>query len=374
MIRFASGILVLLLVLPVAADAQDTKQKPATPAEEYQALLKEAETAQLSFIKALSDATDENRGTVIKEKAPNLGPKFLALAEKYPQDPVALDALIWVMTDNFGAREGKDLIIAKAIGILLRDHIKSDKLGRVCEQLGEEYIPGDSTAFLTTVLEKSPHKEVQAEAALALAYQPLQRARLAEMLKKDPDAAKQLTEAFGKERIDALQKAEVDKLQSESDKLFRSFAEKYSGVLSPKRLARICLLLSYNSDKLSEAVLRSLLAKDPRPAIQGPATLGLAKLLATRADTVVEKDAKEAAKMWAETDSLLERAVEKYADMELEFYGSVGKQAKKELFSLRNLSIGKVAPDIEGEDQLGKRFSLGDYRGKVVLLDFWSQH
>jgi len=30
------------------------------------------------------------------------------------------------------------------------------------------------------------------------------------------------------------------------------------------------------------------------------------------------------------------------------------------------------APDIEAEDQYGKRFKLSEYRGKVVLLDFWS--
>ena len=36
-----------------------------------------------------------------------------------------------------------------------------------------------------------------------------------------------------------------------------------------------------------------------------------------------------------------------------------------------NLAIGKVAPDIVGEDIDGKKFKLSDYRGKVVVLDFW---
>lgn len=35
------------------------------------------------------------------------------------------------------------------------------------------------------------------------------------------------------------------------------------------------------------------------------------------------------------------------------------------------LQIGMVAPDIEGEDMDGVPFKLSDYRGKVVVLDFW---
>jgi hypothetical protein len=33
---------------------------------------------------------------------------------------------------------------------------------------------------------------------------------------------------------------------------------------------------------------------------------------------------------------------------------------------------GKVAPEIAGVDADGVAFNLSDYRGKVVLLDFWS--
>jgi predicted Zn finger-like uncharacterized protein len=35
------------------------------------------------------------------------------------------------------------------------------------------------------------------------------------------------------------------------------------------------------------------------------------------------------------------------------------------------LGIDQVAQDIEGEDLDGVRFKLSDYRGKIVLLDFW---
>ena len=33
--------------------------------------------------------------------------------------------------------------------------------------------------------------------------------------------------------------------------------------------------------------------------------------------------------------------------------------------------IGNLAPDIQGEDLDGVKFKLSDYRGKVVVLDFW---
>ena len=36
-----------------------------------------------------------------------------------------------------------------------------------------------------------------------------------------------------------------------------------------------------------------------------------------------------------------------------------------------NLKVGKVAPDIIGEDLDGESFKLSDYRGKLVMLDFW---
>ncbi len=42
-----------------------------------------------------------------------------------------------------------------------------------------------------------------------------------------------------------------------------------------------------------------------------------------------------------------------------------------EIFELKFLAIGKEVPDIEGEDLDGTVFKLSDYRGKVVVIDFW---
>ena len=41
------------------------------------------------------------------------------------------------------------------------------------------------------------------------------------------------------------------------------------------------------------------------------------------------------------------------------------------MFEKENLQIGMVAPDIVGKDLFGKDMKLSDFRGKVVVLDFW---
>ena len=41
------------------------------------------------------------------------------------------------------------------------------------------------------------------------------------------------------------------------------------------------------------------------------------------------------------------------------------------VFKLERLQVGMVAPDIVGNDLDGVEFSLSDYRGKVVVIDFW---
>lgn len=41
------------------------------------------------------------------------------------------------------------------------------------------------------------------------------------------------------------------------------------------------------------------------------------------------------------------------------------------IFEMTRLQIGMVAPEIEGEDLDGNPMKLSDYRGKVLVLDFW---
>src|SRR5215831_7653306 len=127
------GILVLVLGLSLTL----TPDTPAAPAEQYRALLKEFGEAAHANWKA---TTDEARNQAAARVEP-LPLKLLELSEEHPKEPWTLDALTQVITleywlDNYSVHPGwgKDSRQARAIAILLRDHVTSDRLGETCKR------------------------------------------------------------------------------------------------------------------------------------------------------------------------------------------------------------------------------------------------
>jgi hypothetical protein len=123
--------------------------------------------------------------------------------------------------------------------------------------------------------------------------------------------------------------------------------------IESKALLEVCQRLANAPLVNGERLLREVLEKSPHHDVQGWACFALAKDVAQRAGTDDE--------LQAEVDKLLERVVNDFADVR-SFGGSVGQWQR---------SIGRIAPEIEGEDIDGVTFKLSDYRGKVVVLDFW---
>ena len=75
-------------------------------------------------------------------------------------------------------------------------------------------------------------------------------------------------------------------------------------------------------------------------------------------------------KLEAEAATLFETVIEKFANIKAG-RDTLGAQAKADLYEMRHLAVGKTVPEIAAEDLDGTKFKLSDYRGKVVLLDFW---
>jgi hypothetical protein len=373
--RTAGVLLVLLLALPAPAEGDKPQDKPKTPEEQYKALLREYSDAMKAFQEAYRSAqgSDEEQAKVVREKYPQpakLAPRFLELAEKNPTDPVAFDALAWVVSNVSAGAAEKDSPRARATAQLARDHVRSDKIGGVCQRLASGF-DKEGEGLLRAVLDKNPNPGAKAEACLALAERLGRAAETARRLKDHPDDVEQYERAYGKEPIEGLLKAGADKGEAESAALFKDYADKYATETKPDRLVQICQNLGFSGTAGGEIVLRALLAKDAHRDVQGVACLGLAQSLKARADRLPESRAEEAGKLRKESEETFDRAGEKYADVKLPFRGTVGEKVKGELFELRFLTVGKVAPDVEGEDFDGKTFKLTEYRGKVVLLDFW---
>ncbi len=287
--RIGKGVFILVLCISVALAEDERQDKLATPAEKYQALLKERQDGP----EVLSKAKTAEERKQVQARLVKLPLRFLELAEQNPEDPVALEALIqtvsWVNSTAF-PEGGKDSPGERALALLRRDHVRSDKLGPVCQQVLFGFHKSHEE-FLRAVLEMNPHPEVQALACLSLAQFLNDRLNRLAVLQDQPDLAERYHRVFGKAFLEELQQQDRAAVAKEAETLFAWAAEKYGDVKIP---------VTY---------------------------LGSG--------------------------------------------GTVGEKAKAELFQIRHLAVGKEAPEIEGEDQDGQRFKLSDYRGKVVLLDFW---
>lgn len=165
-------------------------------------------------------------------------------------------------------------------------------------------------------------------------------------------------------------------------------------VQSPE-LARTCTSLGRVPTTTSANFLKTLEKQSPHATVRAQACMGLAELHKRRAALAqqlksLEKDrvkvlttaygretvdilkAADPAKLEKQAEACFQKIMDTkdYAEVA---YGrsNLGARAKSNLYELRHLSIGKVAPEIDGEDIDGNPIKLSDYRGKVVVLDFW---
>ena len=349
--QLPGAVLLLLLAWPVAG-ADDKPKEPATPATEFAALSKEHREAQQELIKSVNAAKDKERQKLFNEGSPRLAKvldKLVELAEKHPKDPVAVEALVVVLGPRFVGGSDK-AARPRAMELVLRDHVTNDKIGRLVPELGRRF-DTRTESLLRAILEKNPNKEAKAEAALALA-QGAQRKAEGAKRRRGEDAAK---------------------LEAEAAAAMKEMADRHLANLTTDRLMSLCQELGFSSDAGSESLMRVLMDKHDKREVQGNACLTLGLILKMRAELASRNDPKAGEALRKEAEDLFTRAAEKYADVKMSYRGTVGSKAKGELYEIRHLAVGKEAPDVEGEDQDGKKFKLSDYRGKVVLLDFWSQ-
>jgi peroxiredoxin len=161
------------------------------------------------------------------------------------------------------------------------------------------------------------------------------------------------------------------------------------------RVGSLCTRLVQGVDAGTERFLRDVRERAKKKPVKARAAASLALNLRHRARLIasLEKNAdarkqyeaalgkqavaalleQDAKKLRAESEKLFEEVADRYGDLPHPTHGKLELYAKRNLLAMRRpVEPDRLAPPISGEDVLGKKLSLADYKGSVVLLDFWA--
>jgi hypothetical protein len=284
-------------MLSVVLGAPGTSGVPAnSPAAKYRELVRDYQTRQLAFHKAInlakSDA-DRRKALTAKPSPAEYAERFLELARADTRDEAGFDALNWVLTYAPHGPESDE-----ALGMLAREHMGNKRLGSVLQKLLTWRSP-PAEGLLREALAKSPHREVRAQACYALATILTAKAR------RPPDSDLEDGEAEPEDEEEAT----PDKPpREEAEALYETLASEYGDV-------RFVRKKTYAD--LARTGLARLRPKAGRPE---PPSVG-------------DEDP--------------------------------GSPA------LVGLEVGMRVPEIAGLDTNGRPMRLSEYRGAVIVLDFW---
>jgi thiol-disulfide isomerase/thioredoxin len=225
------GLLGLLVVGAAAPGSEPSPEWP--PGEQLKDLAKEYQNSLDAFQKAYRQAKTEAEKIAFFEKnyppPERLYPRFMALAQAHPADAAAVNALVWVVTHASHVPQDKDTQ-RRALDLLRRNHLASDKIALVLEWANEE--------FLHVVREKSPHRGVRGMACYTLAENGLWRIRRVNRWRTEhPDWLKR--QWLKQTGFAYLVTTDVDQITKESEKLLEQVARDYADVpIAGRRNAR----------------------------------------------------------------------------------------------------------------------------------------
>jgi peroxiredoxin len=313
-------------------------------AEQLDRIKLEYEAAERSFHAFFKGSTipDQDMERALKVE-PDLSATVRRIAELgtvAPKDPAVRDAMLWVIRQTLGGGDnGPNLGDFSVAGSWLVRHFGDDPDAvRVGLDL-DGFPTANRDNLLLCFYASANGREAKGLARLALAQFLESKARMATEARKvlvrptythDDIVAADGSLCTVKEVMPDgdyayllhLKQCDVDYLSAEAERLYQEVLDQYADVP----------YITTHQRKL-EALL-----KQPKSRINGQ------PLSAERRRTIEARLAK---------------------------HSTLGEIAEARLDDLRNLAVGKEAPEIRGVDVQGKPLKLSDYRGRVVALVFW---
>lgn len=162
------------------------------------------------------------------------------------------------------------------------------------------------------------------------------------LLENDSGGSK--SPAFGKETQEVFQAVEVHHLKS------------------PK-LVPMCMALAATGSPRALAILERIQAVNPDKRIRGVAAMATA---------IVLKSLGEDPELMRKRLLCITQAIKDSHDVDLGRGVTVTKLAEEELYIIRHLNKGRVAPDLAGTDSGNRPLKLSGESGRIVMLLFWS--
>lgn len=123
--------------------------------------------------------------------------------------------------------------------------------------------------------------------------------------------------------------------------------------------------LRYASDTLGRntvlEALRAIVAESPHEPVRAGALFTLGAVLTESPEAAHKKEGRDC----------FEAVIAEYGALAYRGSSTYGAAAAGFLYEADHLQIGMTAPDFETVDENGVPWKLSDYRGKVVVVDFW---
>lgn len=132
--------------------------------------------------------------------------------------------------------------------------------------------------------------------------------------------------------------------------------------LKSKSLSPLCLAIAEIGDVQSLKLLEKIEAENPDSQVQGVAAMAIAVQLRGLGDEVNNMKRRL---------TLIRKAIVSSAEVMINGQ-SIAHMAEDELYIIKNLSKGRSAPELSGQDASGKDFRLSDCKGKVTAIVFWN--
>jgi peroxiredoxin len=132
--------------------------------------------------------------------------------------------------------------------------------------------------------------------------------------------------------------------------------------LKSPQLMPVCMALAGTGDPRAVHLLEKIQTTHPETRTQGVAALASALILKALGDDP---------ELMRKRLTCLRKAIIDSSDVDLGGI-TVAKVAEDELYIIRFLTKGRVAPDLSGVDSAGRALRLSDFAGRIVVLLFWS--